>query len=253
MKRDIELKATLIAFERPAWTQSGRRLDWKIEMIMKDAICLGCDVVRQIDVSMSVAGCDCGGKVLLLLNEDAFRIGRLAHRLGSGYYAHSAILDIVSKMDHSHPIDYTKSRDVIRKDGTRQTFLFDYYLRESFRNVQIKGDLDRVWLAGALIALGDALEKSKYFDRAPHLELVRHLRNGVSHGNKFRIDNPEKLKTYPANNFSAPVKSPTANRFEVTPSINGHNVMFDFMEPADFLDLFAAVEIHMFSIAIGVA
>lgn len=218
---------------------------------MKDAICLGCDVVRQVDVSMSAAECDCGGKILLLLSWDAFRIGRLAHRLCSGYYAHSAILDVVSQIDHSQPIDYTKSMDVIRKDGTKQTFVFDYYLRESFRNVQTKEDLDRVWLTGALITLGDALGQSKYFDRAPHLELVRHLRNGVSHGNKFRIDSPEMLNKYPANNFSAPVRSPTASKFEIRSSINGHNVMFDFMEPADFLDLFAAVEIQMFSLAMG--
>jgi hypothetical protein len=41
--------------------------------------------------------------------------------------------------------------------------------------------VDRVWLTGGLITLADALERNNYFDRAPHLKLVRHLRNGVSH------------------------------------------------------------------------
>jgi hypothetical protein len=41
------------------------------------------------------------------------------------------------------------------------------------------GDLDRVWLVEALLALGDALKQHGYFDHAPELELLRHLRNGM--------------------------------------------------------------------------
>jgi hypothetical protein len=41
-------------------------------------------------------------------------------------------------------------------------------------------DLDRVWLVGSLLAIGDALMRHCYFDHAPELELLRHLRNGVA-------------------------------------------------------------------------
>jgi hypothetical protein len=105
-------------------------------------------------------------------------------------------------------------------------------------------------LTEGLIALGDAPDRNGYFDRAPHLELVRHLRNGASHGNRFRIDQPAKLTKLPANNLSARVRSPAGSPFEITPDVQGQTVMFEFMGPADFVDLFLSVEVHLFSIAV---
>jgi hypothetical protein len=219
-------------------------------MAMKDAICFGCDTVRQIDASQSKARCTCGGNVLPLLNLDAFRTARLAHRLGGGYYVHSAIIDVAEGIDRSQPINWNITREVIRKDGTKHVFSFDHYLREAFENSKTKDDLDRVWLTGGLIALADALDRNKYFDRAPHLELIRHLRNGVSHGNRFRIDRPNKLSNHPGNNFCAPIKSPAKTSFEITATTDGRTVLFDFMGPADFVDLFMSVEVHLFSLAV---
>src|SRR5688500_4961338 len=57
---------------------------------------------------------------------------------------------------------------------------------------------ERVWLAGALLTLGDALSTHAYFDRAPILEMVRHLRNAVAHGNRFDIRSPKQLAQHPA-------------------------------------------------------
>ena len=153
-------------------------------------------------------------------------------------------------IDRSQPINWNITREVIRKDGTKHVFSFDHYLREAFENSKTKDDLDRVWLTGGLIALADALDRNKYFDRAPHLELIRHLRNGVSHGNRFRIDRPNKLSNHPANNFCAPIKSPAKTSFEITATTDGRTVLFDFMGPADFVDLFMSVEVHLFSLAV---
>jgi hypothetical protein len=219
-------------------------------MAIKDPICFGCDTVHQIDATQSNARCDCGGNVLPLLNLEAFRPARLAHRLGGGYYVHSAIIDVAAGVDRSQPINWNITRDVVRKDGTKHVFSFDHYLREAFENSRTKDDLDRVWLTGGLIALADALERERYFDRAPHLELVRHLRNGVSHGNRFRIDRPNNLSKYPAHNFLASVRSPAGTSFEITVAIQGNTVMFDFMGPADFIDLFMSVEVYLFSLAV---
>ncbi|OXC78250.1 hypothetical protein [Caballeronia sordidicola] len=41
---------------------------------------------------------------------------------------------------------------------------------------------------GALLTLGDELGARGYFDRAPILEIVYHLRNGMAHDNRFNID-----------------------------------------------------------------
>jgi hypothetical protein len=40
----------------------------------------------------------------------------------------------------------------------------------------------------AMLALGDELRTHHYFDHAPILELVYHMRNGMAYGNKFAID-----------------------------------------------------------------
>ncbi|MFP3567851.1 hypothetical protein [Paraburkholderia sp. SIMBA_030] len=217
---------------------------------MKEGIFFGCDSVYQIEANPTRVRCECGGNILPLLNLEAFRIARLAHRLGGGYYVHSAILDVAAEVDRSQPIDYSNTREVFRKDGTKHVFAFDHYLREASQHSQTKDDLDCVWLTGALIALGDALERNNYFDRAPHLELLRHLRNGVSHGNRFRIDQPAKLAKFPAHNFCAPCKSPTGCSFEITPALQGQTVLFDFIGPADCVDLFMSVEVHLFSLAV---
>ena len=113
-------------------------------MDLKDAICFGCDTVRQINATYPIKKCQCGGNVLPLLSLDAFNTARLAHRLAGGYYVHSAIIDVAGGINRNSPIDWTNVRDVIRKDGTKHTFSFDYYLREAFYNPKIKDDLDRV-------------------------------------------------------------------------------------------------------------
>jgi hypothetical protein len=216
-------------------------------MATKHAICFGCDIVHQIDATLSEARCNCGGNMRPLSSLEAFRTGRLAHRLGGGYYVHSSIIDVAAGVDRSQPIDWTNTREVARKDGTKRVFAFDHYLHEAFENLKTKDDLDRIWLVGGLITLADALDENRYFDRAPHLELVRHLRNCVAHG-RFRIDSPDKLTKYPANNFSASVRSPAGTTFEITPTT--HGAMFDFMGAADFIDLFMSVEVHLLSLAV---
>jgi hypothetical protein len=216
-------------------------------MAIKDAICFGCDTVQLIDATLSEARCNCGGNMRPLLSLEAFRTGRLAHRLAGGYYVHSSIIDVAERVDRSQPINWTNTREVERKDGTKHVFAFDHYLREAFENLKTKDDLDRVWLVGGLITLADALDKNQYFDRAPHLELVRHLRNGVAHGG-FRIDRPAQLARHPANNFSASVRSPVGTMFEITPTTQG--AVFDFMGAADFIDLFMSVEVHLLSLAV---
>ncbi|OXC78252.1 hypothetical protein BSU04_12785 [Caballeronia sordidicola] len=46
----------------------------------------------------------------------------------------------------------------------------------------------RTWAMGALTTLRDELQPGHYFDHAPILEMVFHLRNGNAHGNRFHIN-----------------------------------------------------------------
>jgi hypothetical protein len=141
----------------------------------------------------------------------AFDIGRMAGRMAQGYYAHKAAIG-VAKDPRANSVVPAEVRndpavpvgDVTRKDGTGHVYDIHHYLDYARTNLEMTHDLERVWIVGSLIAVGDALDKRDYLDRAPLLELLRHLRNGVAHGNVFDIKNPGKLKKFPAHNRQAP-------------------------------------------------
>jgi hypothetical protein len=80
-----------------------------------------------------------------------------------------------------------------------------------------------------------------YFDHAPELELVYHLRNCIAHGNRFKYTDVgrKRLAKHPAHNRNAGFRTSTI--FEITPALNGQLVLFDFMEAGDVLDLLFSV------------
>jgi hypothetical protein len=140
---------------------------------------------------------------------------------------------------------------VKRKDGTEHAFDFARFLRLASTDPNLANELKTVWLSGALLTLGDMLAKNGYFDRAPEFELVRHLRNGIAHGNHFRIDNPGQLQSLPAHNRYAWVRSDTKAEFAIVPSLHGTSVLFDFMGPGDILDLLMAVGLYLIRMGNG--
>lgn len=174
----------------------------------------------------------------------AFEIGRLAFRMHQGYFAHKAAIEIAKTpgADGLVPSVAPSVDKVLRKDGSGHTYNFDYYLDYARTNPEMSADLERIWIIGGLIAIGDALERRKYLTRTPLLELVRHLRNAVAHGGKFNIKYPQQLASYPAHNRDAEVK---ATVFEITPQLNGSQALFDFIGAADVLDVLASVEIYL--------
>lgn len=101
-----------------------------------------------------------------------------------------------------------------------------------------------------MLAVGDALERNGYFDRAPELELIRHLRNGIAHGNRFHIRDPEKLKKYPAHNRDG---YHNGTIFKITPELDGQPVLFDFIGAGDVLDLLHSVGHHLKQMGAGKA
>ena len=127
------------------------------------------------------------------VNQAAFDIGQLAERLYQGYYLHSAMLEVAKHPNAERlapspePGQFVPVGRVHRRDGSSHVYHFNHYLAWANNNSLVADDLVRVWLVGALLRLGDELARHDYFDHAPELELLRHLRNGVAHGNRFNI------------------------------------------------------------------
>jgi hypothetical protein len=183
----------------------------------------------------------------------AFDVGRLAHRMAQGYYAHSAAMEIATgphakALASKTPLGQIASH-VIRKDGTQHTFDLPHYLGQAHTNLGIVDELPRIWLVGSLLTVGDALSRlhRRYLDHAPILEMVYHLRNGIAHGNVFHFDKHglDRLQKHPAHNKMAGVMSSTKAEFEIVASLHGKPVLFDFMGPGDVLDLLQSVEVYL--------
>ena len=170
-----------------------------------------------------------------------------------GYYAHSAAITIaahpqaqrlapVTLPGHAVPVGFVR-----RKDGTEHAFHFLHYLKIAETQKDITDELPRVWLTGSLLTIGDALSRNRYFDHAPILELVYHLRNGIAHGNRFKFTRTglQRLKNHPAHNRDAFIQGDLKEIFEITPALEGQTVLFDYAGPADVLDILFSVGHHL--------
>lgn len=190
-------------------------------------------------------------------NPAAFDAGQLAERMAIGFYTHAAAISVATDPratllspqtlpGHIVPVGY-----VFRKDGTKHAFHFNLCLQNAVTKPDIASDLAWVWLAGSLIKVGDVLSRNNYFDHAPELELVRHLRNGVAHGNQFNITNISHLKRFPAHNRLAWVRGDKKTEFEITSNHHGQVVLFDYMGPGDVLDLLMSVGLYLIRMGNG--
>ena len=95
--------------------------------------------------------------------------------------------------------------------------------------------ISRIAVVGALMQLGDFLARAPQRSPSPELEFVRHLRNGVAHGNRFNF-----LKDEPRH--PARFVGPTGTVLEIRPELHGKPVLFDFLGPADVCDLLQYIE-----------
>ena len=81
--------------------------------------------------------------------------------------------------------------------------------------------------------IGHELKSKQYFDKTPELEFFRHLRNGLSHGNKFYFREGE------------PKRPARFKTFEITRCLQGQEVAFSFINTGDFFDLFDYLKAHL--------
>lgn len=190
-------------------------------------------------------------------NPAALAVGQLSERLAQGHYTHVAALQVAMDPRAVALAPSTKPGFVVpvgyvgRNDGTEHAYHFIHFLERARTDPAIGRELESVWLSGALLAVGDALAAHGYFDRAPELEFLRHLRNGVAHGNVFRIDNPKSLTKYPAHNRLALVRGDLKTEFEIVAGLNGQPVLFSYMGPGDVLDLLMSVGLYLIRMGNG--
>lgn len=94
-------------------------------------------------------------------------------------------------------------------------------------------DFTGALLTVAVSWVGDELAANQYFDRTKELIFFRHIRNGLSHGNRFNLKNGEP-------------KHPARFRhFQIVPELHGQNVLFEFMSTGDVFDLLDHVAEHL--------
>ena len=167
--------------------------------------------------------------------EAARQIADLIDRLQVAYTASSTALIFLNDPDVARLLtakgyDPGTTIRLGRKDGS-------YYdgirLWESIEQVRNNAPFNRDYLGGhfstSLSWVGDHLKRAGYFDKSPELEFFRHLRNGVSHGNRFHFDNGE------------PRRPARFRTFEVTAELEGQSVLFAYIMPGDLFDLFDAI------------
>jgi len=160
---------------------------------------------------------------------DMLAVSRTAQRLASGYYAflvaHSVAVNprSINSLPPAKSIGADPIGEIKRKGGTAHTLNLRHYLDVLREDHGLQREVLRAWASGALLTLGDELSAHGYFDQAPVLELVYHLRNGVAHGNRFNITKSgrDRLALYPAHNRNATVRSPAGVTYEVTASVSG--------------------------------
>jgi len=151
----------------------------------------------------------------------ANEVAQLARDMGAGYASHITAWRMPPKIDRNAFVKFISENltdSVTRKNGPPWTFGVQDTFYEAEVRDRIREEFPRIWLTGSLLRVGDALRDNDYFDHAPELELIYHLRNGVAHGNRFKITNLVRLKKHPAHNRDG--------HFEITPERKG-KVLFD--------------------------
>jgi hypothetical protein len=100
--------------------------------------------------------------------------------------------------------------------------------------------------------VGDALGANGYFGHEPEAEIIRHLRNGIAHGNRFCFDTrvinkaTGKLK-YPANTsrYAARQVMPV---HEVDTTLQGSEVLFVWGGPDAIVDCLTVLGVHLWHV-----
>ena len=197
-----------------------------------------------------------------IVDQAAVDVATLAQRMVSQFFSHHAALYVARDtraQKFAPPIEtgqYLPGLKIPRRDGNAMIMPFDHYLSEG-RKPETKQDFDKVWLIGALLMVGDALGANRYFGHIPEAEIIRHLRNGVAHGNQFKFDravidqSSGKLK-YPANIFRYAGRQGMPMH-EVDTDRQGTEALFAWGGPDAIIDCLTVLGIHLWNTGHGIS
>jgi hypothetical protein len=195
-----------------------------------------------------------------IVNAAAVEVATLAQRMTSQYFSHVAAM-YVARDDRAEalapPIEPGQRVPIIRiprRDGNAMIMWFNHYLK-AVKNAEVSEDFDKVWLLGALLAVGDALGSNGYFGHDPEAEMIRHLRNGIAHGNRFSFHQRVKDKAtgnlkYPANIFRYAARQ-SMPRHEIDVSLQGTEVLWMWGGPDAIMDCLTVLGVHLWNVGHG--
>jgi hypothetical protein len=196
-----------------------------------------------------------------IVNQAAVDVATLAQRMVSQFFSHHAALYVARDtrvQKFAPPIETGQHVPVLkipRRDGSAMIMSFDHYLAEG-RKPETKQDFDKVWLIGALLMVGDALGTNEYFGHIPEAEIIRHLRNGVAHGNRFSfrpdvIDKTSAKLKHPANIFRYAGRQ-VMPMHEVDTDRQGTEVLFVWGGPDAIIDCLTVLGVHLWNMGHGI-
>ncbi|WDF73472.1 hypothetical protein [Novosphingobium sp. KACC 22771] len=196
-----------------------------------------------------------------IVNQSAVDVAKLVQRMTSHYFAHVAAMYVARDPRaelFAPPIEDGQNVPILRiprRDGNNMEMWFNYYLAEN-RKVEAVEDFDRVWLTGALLQVGDALGAHGYFNHEPEAEIIRHLRNGIAHGNRFNfqpavLDKQTGHLKYPAN-ISRYAARQVMPAYEIDTHLQGQEVLWTWGGPCAVVDCLTVLGIHLWNMGHGI-
>lgn len=177
------------------------------------------------------------------MNTDSYLIADLIDSLKDQYVAQSIGLIAVNQRGYHDLLrasgyDFGTTLPQGRRDNTMYRSLPPFW--DAIDRCANNPEFNLNYLGGLLTVhtswVGDRLGQHKYFDKAPTLEFFRHLRNALSHGNRWHFTNNE------------PRRPATSREFELDASLHGQTVLFEYMLPGDVFDLFDDTAAHLRSL-----
>ena len=195
-----------------------------------------------------------------IVNAAAVEVATLTQRMTAQYFAHVAAM-YVARDERAEafapPIEPGQVVPIIkipRRDGNAMIMWFNHYLKEG-RHPDAREDFDKVWIQGALLIVGDALGANGYFGHEPEAEIIRHLRNGIAHGNHFdfrgsvREKRTGKLR-HPANIFRYAERQ-AMPRHEIEVGLQDREVLWSWGGPDAVIDCLTVLGVHLWNMGHG--
>lgn len=123
---------------------------------------------------------------------------------------------------------------VLRSDGSYYAGIDLWQvIKQTKRNPAFGLDFLSLQLMTIISAVGTVFAEHDYFDQTPELEFLRHLHQGVLHGNSFYLADGE------------PKRLAKFGDFEITADLHGQTIFFEFLMPGDIFDLFDNLKNHL--------